>query len=76
MTAGQAVQGVWLLLWLVLMLRAWATLRRLMAHTERVDAGVEDRDPVGARLVGQAQRRAWAAIGWAMLLAGLGPLLR
>lgn len=76
MTAGQVVQGVWLLLWLVLMLRAWATLRRLMAHTERVDAGVEDRDPVGARLVGQAQRRAWAAIGWAMLLAGLGPLLR
>lgn len=76
MTVGQTVQGVWLLVWLVLMLRAWAVLRRLMAHTERVDAGVEDREPVTSALLARARTRAWVVAGWAWLLAGLGPLLR
>ncbi len=76
MSVGQVVQGVWLGVWLVMMLVAWIQIRRVMGHVEKVDAGVEDREPGATALIGRARLWALVALGWAMLHAVVGVLTR
>lgn len=67
MTASMIVQGVWLLVWGAAMLTTWRTIARMIRHVERVDAGVEDHEPVASRLAARAR-------GWAFVVVALGCL--